>query len=128
MRVPYAPLNSTKERLEPKEGVHLLVAEIAGAVVGFAELIRSPSHPRHAHVAELNMVCTHPDHVGRGVGRALTEAVIDLADNWLNLHRLGLTVFVDNPRAIGLYESLGFQHEGVMREFGFKRGSTSMPW
>jgi len=68
------------------------------------------------------MVCTHPDYGGRGVGRALTEAVIDLADNWLNLRRLGLIVFADNPRAIGLYESLGFQHEGVMREFGFKRG------
>ena len=68
------------------------------------------------------MVCTHPDYGGQGVGRALTEAVIDLADNWLNLRRLGLIVFADNPRAIGLYESLGFQHEGVMREFGFKRG------
>lgn len=122
MRLPYSPLNSTKSRLEPKDGVHLLVAEIAGRVVGFAELIRSPSHPRHAHVAELNMVCTHPDYGGRGVGRALTEAVIDLADNWLNLRRLGLIVFADNPRAIGLYESFGFQHEGVMREFGFKRG------
>jgi hypothetical protein len=51
--------------------------------------------------------------------------VIDLADNWLNLRRLGLTVFADNPRAIGLYESLGFQREGVMREFGFKPGEVS---
>jgi putative acetyltransferase len=122
MRLPYAPLHSTTDRLAPKDGVHLLVAEIAGAVAGFAELVRSPSHPRHAHVAELNMVCTHPDHGGRGVGRALTEAVIDLADNWLNVRRLGLVVFADNPRAIGLYERLGFQHEGVLREFGFKRG------
>ena len=122
MRVPYSPLRSTTSRLEPKDGVHLLVAELEGRVVGFAELIRPPSQPRHAHVAELNMVCTHPDFGGRGVGRALTEAVIDLADNWLNLRRLGLIVFADNPRAIGLYEKLGFEHEGVMREFGFKRG------
>jgi L-phenylalanine/L-methionine N-acetyltransferase len=71
MRVPYASLHSTTSRLEPTDGVHLLVAEIAGAVVGFAELIRSPSHPRHAHVGELNMVCTHPDYGGRGVGRGV---------------------------------------------------------
>jgi putative acetyltransferase len=68
------------------------------------------------------MVCTHPDFGRRGVGRALTEAVIDLADNWLNLRRVGLIVFADNPGAVRLYESLGFVHEGVMREFGFKRG------
>ena len=123
MRVPYAPLHTTTSRLEPKDGVDLLVAELDGRVVGFAELVRSPSHPRHAHVAELNMVCTHPDFGGRGVGRALTEAVIDLADNWLNLRRLGLIVFADNEQAIGLYERLGFQHEGVMRDFGFKRGA-----
>src|SRR4051812_49170785 len=40
----------------------------------------------------------------------------------VNLRRLELIVFADNPRAIGLYEKLGFEHEGVMREFGFKRG------
>ena len=68
------------------------------------------------------MVCTHPEFVGQGVGRTLTETVIDLADNWLNVRRLGLIVFADNPRAIRLYERLGFEHEGVMREFGFKRG------
>ena len=122
MRVPYAPLHTTTSRLRPQDGLHLLVAEVEGRVVGFAELIRSPAQPRHAHVAELNMVCTHPDFGGRGVGRALTGAVIDLADNWLNLHRLGLIVFADNDRAIRLYEQSGFQREGVMREFGFKRG------
>ena len=122
MRVPYSPLHSTRSRLEPRDDVHLLVAELSGKVVGFAELVRSPAHPRHAHVAELNMVCTHPDFGGRGVGRALMEAVIELADNWLNVRRLGLIVFADNEHAIGLYEKLGFEHEGVMREFGFKRG------
>ena len=122
MRVPFAPLHTTKDRLEPKDGVHLLVAEIDGRVVGFAELVANPQHPRHSHVAELNMVCTHPDFGGRGVGRSLTEAVLDLADNWLNLRRLGLIVFEDNAPAIGLYEKLGFEHEGVMRRFGFKRG------
>ena len=123
MRVPYSPLDETSKRLEPQDGLHHLVAVVEGQVVGFAELVRSPSQPRHAHAAELNMVCTRPDLVGRGVGRALTEAVIDLADNWLNVRRLGLVVFADNDRAISLYETLGFQREGVMRELGFKRGT-----
>jgi RimJ/RimL family protein N-acetyltransferase len=29
-----------------------------------------------------------------------TDAAIDLADNWLNLHRLELEVYVDNEAAI----------------------------
>ena len=122
MRVPYAGRHTTKDRLQPRDGTHHLVAELDGRVVGFAELITYPPEPRHRHVAELNMVCTHPEYVGRGVGRALSEAVIDLADNWLNLRRLTLIVFEDNAQAIRLYERLGFEHEGVMREFGFKRG------
>ena len=71
MRVPYSPLHSTKDRLEPKDDIHLLVAEVDDRVVGFAELVGYPSHPRHRHVAELNMVCTHPEFERRGVGRAL---------------------------------------------------------
>jgi putative acetyltransferase len=122
MRVPYAALHTTKDRLQAKDGVHMLVAELDGRVVGFAELITYPPHPRHRHVAELNMVCTHPDFGRRGVGRALTEAVIDLADNWLNVRRLSLIVFEDNAPAIRLYEHLGFEREGVMRDFGFKNG------
>lgn len=47
------------------------------------------------------------------------EAMIDLADHWLNLERLGLTVFTDNTHAIRLYEDLGFDHEGTMPRYGF---------
>jgi RimJ/RimL family protein N-acetyltransferase len=52
--------------------------------------------------------------VGRGVGRALLEAL----ESWARsrgLHRLELTVDVDNRRAIALYEKFGFEREGVKR-------------
>ena len=48
---------------------------------------------------------------------------VPCSDDWLNVRRLGLVVFADNDRAIRLYETLGFQREGVMRELGFKRGT-----
>ena len=35
----------------------------------------------------------------------------------MNLHRVQLTVFAYNERALALYERLGFQREGVYREF-----------
>jgi putative acetyltransferase len=36
------------------------------------------------------------DWQGKGVGTALMEAALDLADNWLNLTRIELRVYVDN--------------------------------
>ena len=123
MRVPFAGLRQTKERLSPRLGTYQVVAEVAGDVVGFGELVTEPEHPRHGHVGDLNMVATRADSVRQGVGRMLAEALIDLAENWLNLHRLSLIVFSDNEHAIRLYQSLGFEIEGTMRRFGYGNGA-----
>ena len=62
------------------------------------------------------------DWQGKGVGTALMQAAIDLADNWLNLKRLELEVYVDNASAIRLYEKIGFAIEGTMVDFAFRDG------
>jgi putative acetyltransferase len=121
LRVPLAPLQQTRERLTPTRGIYQLVAEAEGRVVGFGELITSDD-PRERHVGDVNMVATHPDWTGKGVGRALVEAIVELADNWLNLTRLGLFVFTDNTPAIRLYERAGFVIEGTMPRRGFGPG------
>ena len=38
------------------------------------------------------------------------------------LIRLELTVFTDNERAIHLYESMGFQREGIRRKAAVRNG------
>ena len=48
-------------------------------------------------------------------GDALLNEILDLADHWLMLVRVELEVFSDNEGAIRLYESLGFQKEGLKR-------------
>ena len=59
----------------------------------------------------------------QGVGRRLMEAV--LAAAWdLGLTRIELDVFSDNLRAIRLYESLGFEHEGRRRRARVLDGIT----
>lgn len=123
MRVPYAGPHQTKERLTPRLGTYQVVAEVAGDVVGFGELVTKPEHPRYGHVGDLNMVATRADSVRQGIGRMLAEALIDLAENWLNLRRLSLIVFSDNEHAIRLYQSLGFEIEGTMRRFGYGNGA-----
>ena len=122
MRVPLAPLHHTRERLSPQAGVHQIVAVVDERVVGFGELVTHPLEPRHRHVGEINLVATHRDWGGQGIGAALMSAMLDLADNWLNLTRLGLIVFTDNTHAVRLYERLGFTIEGTMRRLAFGAG------
>jgi RimJ/RimL family protein N-acetyltransferase len=53
---------------------------------------------------------------GLGYGLEAMQLALNFAFNELNLHRVCLTVFSYNDRAIALYERLGFIREGVYRE------------
>ncbi len=55
-------------------------------------------------------------HRGKGYGREALELALRFAFQELNLHRVQLTVFSYNERAIALYEKIGFTREGVYRE------------
>ena len=65
----------------------------------------------------------HDRFQGRGVGSALMAAMTDLADNWLGLHRIELTVYADNAPAVHLYEKFGFALEGTLRDFAYRNGA-----
>lgn len=54
---------------------------------------------------------------GKGHGYEAVQLALGFAFRELNLHRVQLTVFSYNERAIALYNRLGFRHEGVYREF-----------
>ena len=53
---------------------------------------------------------------GQGYGTEATKLMLDYGFGMLNLHRIQLDVYTINERAIHVYEKLGFQREGVMRE------------
>ena len=102
-------------------GLPYLVAEAGGAAIGFA--YAAPFRPRAAYryTAE-DSVYIHPDHLGRGVGRALVSEVIAACEA-LGLRQL-VAVIGDSANAgsIGLHRSLGFVDAGVGRSLGFKHG------
>jgi diamine N-acetyltransferase len=52
----------------------------------------------------------------RGLGRRMLKELMRIAFSELGAHRLFLDVYEDNARARHLYESLGFQYEGLMRD------------
>jgi RimJ/RimL family protein N-acetyltransferase len=59
---------------------------------------------------------------GRGFGTEATRLMIDHAFGGLGLHRVGLTVFSFNERAIRSYRSVGFVVEGRAREAIWREG------
>jgi RimJ/RimL family protein N-acetyltransferase len=56
------------------------------------------------------------DNWGKGYGSEAMQLTLKFAFDELNLHRVQLSVFAYNERAIALYEKLGFVREGTYRE------------
>ncbi|MBA3616860.1 MAG: GNAT family N-acetyltransferase [Rubrobacteraceae bacterium] len=122
LQMPFPSEESWRERLsEPPEGLYSLVACVDGDVVGSLGLHTSPTRWRMRHVGSIGMA-VRDDWQGKGVGTALMEAALDLADNWLNLTRIELRVYVDNASGIALYEKFGFEVEGTHRRLAFRDG------
>jgi RimJ/RimL family protein N-acetyltransferase len=59
---------------------------------------------------------------GQGYGYEAMSLALDFAFNELNLHRIQLSVYSYNQRGIRLYERLGFQREGIYREYLLRDG------
>lgn len=97
-----------------------LVAEIDGKVVGLIGL-HWQNRVRIRHVADLGLF-VHDAYQGKGVGRALMQAAIDMADKWLDVVRIELEVYTDNERAINLYRSFGFEVEGTKKMNAYREG------
>ena len=113
---PYQSAADWQQKLQQlSSSCHWLVAcDAADEVIASAGLTILPQ-ARCRHVADLFLL-VRDEWQGKGVGRALMQALLELSDNWLGLIRLQLMAQQDNQRAIALYERFGFQHEGVVRQ------------
>ena len=121
LQLPLQSEEKLRKRLsEMPEGTHHLVACVDGEVVGELGLGVS-TNPRTRHTGNIGMA-VHDDWQGKGIGTALMEAALDLADNWLNLTRIELSVYVDNAAGLALYEKFAFEVEGTHRRFAFRDG------
>jgi ribosomal protein S18 acetylase RimI-like enzyme len=85
---------------------------VNGCIVGFASLDGSTLR-RFGHGATLGLAVSR-EFWDQGVGRALVQRLLQWADS-RGLVRIALEVVETNVRAIRLYESLGFEHEGRLR-------------
>ena len=99
----------------------VLVAEADGVVAGWASLNRFNPRPAYDHVADFSIYIERGWR-GRGVGRQLLTALIELAQE-LRYHKMVLAAFPFNPAGVALHERLGFTTVGVYREQGLLDGT-----
>ena len=83
LQVPYTSVEFRRRRMsEVDDTLYPLAAVVDGEVVGQLTL-HGITRPRRKHAAGLGMA-VRDDMQGQGVGTALMQACVDLADNWLN--------------------------------------------
>jgi len=91
-----------------------------GLLAGFASWGPFRPFPAYGHTVE-HSVYVDERFRGRGVGRALLEALIEEARD-RKLHTLVGVIDATNAASIGLHRRLGFTRCGTVREAGFKFG------
>ncbi|MFN2190091.1 MAG: GNAT family N-acetyltransferase [Candidatus Promineifilaceae bacterium] len=84
-----------------------------GKLIGFAELDGILWTHRNCWIG---LGIGEPENWGKGLGTETMNLLLKFAFHELNLHRVQLSVFSYNERAITLYEQLGFTKEGSFRE------------
>ena len=121
LQQPFVPAKLWQDRLNsPPAGMFGLVALMDDRIVGHISF-ETFQNPRRKHAGHFGIV-VHDDYTGHGIGSRLMAAMIDMAENWLNISRIELSVFIDNAAAIHLYQKFGFEIEGESRNFAFRNG------
>ena len=104
-----------------QNSVHpLLVAEQAGAVVGYGSLSPWSTKDAYSKTCEVS-VFVSPNHQRRGAGEALLNALTRAAAP-LGYRCLVARIEADNNASLALFRRAGFSSVGIMHDVGFKFG------
>ena len=98
-----------------------LVAEMAGAVVGFAYASTYRPRPAYDRTREVSVYLGEQAR-GRGVGRTLYAVLLDRLRG-AGTHTALAVIALPNDPSVRLHESFGFVHRGTLREVGWKFGT-----
>lgn len=90
-----------------------LVAKVADDIIGVVH-VRAATPYRLSHIGTV-FIAVLKDYWGHSIGRILLEEIIAWAKESGVLTRLELSVQVRNERAVRLYQSCGFEIEGLQK-------------
>lgn len=98
-----------------------LVAESADEILGYA--YASPFRPRTAYRFTVeNSIYVAENTVGRGIGRVLLDVLIRRCTEAGARQMIAIIGDSGNSASIGLHARAGFQHVGILRSVGLKKG------
>jgi len=122
----YRPMNEVRERewfenryKDDKEIVLAIVLKEQDKHIGNIGLHRIDWKERGA---ELGIMIGERDEWDKGYGTEAIGLLLGYGFERLNLHRIYLRVYTNNPRGIRSYEKAGFRKEGLLRESHFSEG------
>ena len=93
--------------------IYKAVVAATGESCGHIELGGIDRRNRSLRIARVLLA---PAFRGRGAGAEMMRLALRIAFEELGMHRVELGVFDVNPRAVALYEKVGFRRDGVRRE------------
>lgn len=114
-------MTQSLEELDAANGNCMLLIMAGEEITGIGT-IDSSSKSRFLHVGTLGIVISQ-SHAGKGLGRVMMNALIDWCKHNGQTEKVSLVTRSDNKRAIALYESLGFEQEGIFRKDSYVNGT-----
>jgi L-amino acid N-acyltransferase YncA len=108
-----------KLRRITKAGWPFLVAEEDGRVAGYAYVTQLRDREAYRFTCE-NSIYVASDCTGRGIGRALLDALCERASAF-GFRQMIAVIGGAEPASIALHERSGFAHAGRLRNVGFKK-------
>jgi len=113
------PMEARREWFARHDTAHpVIVAELAGRVVGWGALSAYHARSAYRHTVEDSVYVAEGYH-RRGIGTALLGRLVAVADG-VGHHAILAVIDGEQAPSIALHARFGFQEVGLFREIGYK--------